>query len=325
MREKRQKILIVEDEPILRQGLEVLGDWGKNGLILIGSVQNGREALELMATELPDIIITDIMMPVMDGIELIKRVKIQYPEVEIIVLSNYSDFQYVRQAMKAGAADYLLKVQIDFDSLLDVVNKVGEDILHRKRIQEFRIPDELESERSAFLKRLLFCTEVEDKDAEKSAESLGLIWNSRRLAVYTVEFFKDKQELRGEEKAELLNRKMCIRDRGYAVRTEALLDSLFHKTDVLESIVITGRGEISEEAFRDLAKSLADGEGIRAIQYLPGGAVLYCYPLEGNEAVIGNNVFDNPRRRDDALLAVDTREIALSGPYSCLLYTSRCV
>ena len=128
MREKRQKILIVEDEPILRQGLEVLGDWGKNGLILIGSVQNGREALELMATELPDIIITDIMMPVMDGIELIKRVKIHYPEVEIIVLSNYSDFQYVRQAMKAGAADYLLKVQIDFDSLLDVVNKVGEDI-----------------------------------------------------------------------------------------------------------------------------------------------------------------------------------------------------
>ena len=103
---------------------------------------------------------------------------------------------------------------------------------------------------------------------------------------------------------------------GYAVRTEALLDSHFHKTDVLESIVITGRGEISEEAFRDLAKSLADGEGIRAIQYLPGGAVLYCYPLEGNEAVIGNNVFDNPRRRDDALLAVDTREIALSGPYS---------
>ena len=102
MREKRQKILIVEDEPILRQGLEVLGDWGKNGLILIGSVQNGREALELMATELPDIIITDIMMPVMDGIELIKRVKIHYPEVEIIVLSNYSDFQYVRQAMKAG-------------------------------------------------------------------------------------------------------------------------------------------------------------------------------------------------------------------------------
>lgn len=65
-----------------------------------------------------------------------------------------------------------------------------------------------------------------------------------------------------------------------------------------------------------MAKSLADGEGIRAIQYLPGGAVLYCYPLEGNEAVIGNNVFDNPRRRDDALLAVDTREIALSGPYS---------
>ena len=74
----------------------------------------------------------------MDGIELIKRVKIQYPEVEIIVLSNYSDFQYVRQAMKAGAADYLLKVQIDFDSLLDVVNKVGA-ILYRCYLERHRL------------------------------------------------------------------------------------------------------------------------------------------------------------------------------------------
>lgn len=206
MREQRQKILIVEDEPILRQGLEILGDWGKNGLVLIGSVQNGREALELMDTELPDIIITDIMMPVLDGIELIKRVKIQYPEVEIIVLSNYSDFQYVKQAMKAGAADYLLKAQIDFDSLLEVVNKIGEDISQRKRLQEDKIPDELEIERSAFLKRLLFSTEIEDKEAEKSAENLGIKWSSRHMAVCAVEFFKDNQELRGEEKAELLNR-----------------------------------------------------------------------------------------------------------------------
>ena len=61
-------------------------------------------------------------------------------------------------------------------------------------------------------------------------------------------------------------------------------------------------------------RQLRSGAGIRAIQYLPGGTVRYCYPLEGNEAAVGGNVFENPRRRADAQLAVDTKGIALSGP-----------
>lgn len=101
----------------------------------------------------------------------------------------------------------------------------------------------------------------------------------------------------------------------YAARIESLLNGLFHKTDVLESIIITSKGDVSEEVFQDLAKSLFNGLGIRAIQYLPSGTVKYCYPKEGNEAAIGGNVFENPKRKKDALLAVETRDIALSGPY----------
>lgn len=101
----------------------------------------------------------------------------------------------------------------------------------------------------------------------------------------------------------------------YAERTEALLNSLFHKTDILESIIITSNGNVPEETFRDLARSMMDSPGIRAVQYLPGGTVRYCYPLEGNEAVIGDNIFQNPKRERDARLAMDTKEIAISGPY----------
>ena len=101
----------------------------------------------------------------------------------------------------------------------------------------------------------------------------------------------------------------------YAARMETLLSELFHKTDVLESVAISSKGEVPEHTFLDLAKSLRSGAGIRAIQYLPGGTVRYCYPLEGNEAAVGGNVFENPRRRADAQLAVDTKGIALSGPY----------
>ena len=102
----------------------------------------------------------------------------------------------------------------------------------------------------------------------------------------------------------------------YSARLETLMGGLFHKTDVLESVIIAGHGHIPETVFEDLARSLADGAGIRAVQYLPDGVVTYCYPREGNEAVMGTTVFTNPKRRADALLAVNSRSIVLSGPYS---------
>ena len=101
----------------------------------------------------------------------------------------------------------------------------------------------------------------------------------------------------------------------YSARLETLLNALFHKTDVLESIIIAEHGAMPEDVFHDLARSLSDGEGIRAIQYLPDGVVTYCYPREGNEAVMGTSVFTNPKRRADALLAVNSRGTVLSGPY----------
>lgn len=101
----------------------------------------------------------------------------------------------------------------------------------------------------------------------------------------------------------------------YGTRIESLLDSLFHKTDVLASVIISDEGVLSEETFIDVAKSLMVGEGIRAIQYQPGGTVQYVYPLKSNENTLNTNIFDSPTRRDDALMAVETKQIELSGPY----------
>ena len=119
----------------------------------------------------------------------------------------------------------------------------------------------------------------------------------------------------GVQEAQLKKTEAVRETKIYAERIEALLNSLFHKTDILESIIITSNGEVPEETFSDLARSMIDSPGIKAVQYLPGGVVRYCYPLEGNEKVIGDNIFQNPSREMDARLAVDTKEIALSGPY----------
>lgn len=102
----------------------------------------------------------------------------------------------------------------------------------------------------------------------------------------------------------------------YGTRLESLLNSLFHKTDIFETIIIDRNGEISKETFDHLSQTIiAENTGIRAIQCLPGGTVEYCYPIKGNEKSIGGNVFKNEKRKADAILAKESHEITLSGPY----------
>ena len=102
----------------------------------------------------------------------------------------------------------------------------------------------------------------------------------------------------------------------YGERLESMLNLLFHKTDIFETIIMNQSGEIPEKTFDDLSRTMIEeNRGIRAIQCLPGGTVEYCYPIKGNEKAIGGNIFLNEKRRADAILAKETHEITLSGPY----------
>jgi sensor domain CHASE-containing protein len=102
----------------------------------------------------------------------------------------------------------------------------------------------------------------------------------------------------------------------YTERTENLINNMFHKTDVLAAVVKLENGDITEDIF-DKAAALVyqENSGIRGIQYMPGAVVTYSYPLAGNEAVMGKNFLEIPERRADCLLAINTKSIALSGPY----------
>ncbi|MHA6260537.1 response regulator transcription factor [Sporosarcina sp. CAU 1771] len=104
------RLMIVEDEPWIAKGLEVALPWEKFGIQLIGSVGNGAEALKVIDDTPPDIIITDIMMPVMGGMELLNKLSEKMePMPEVIIISGYNDFKYLQQAIRHGIADYLLK------------------------------------------------------------------------------------------------------------------------------------------------------------------------------------------------------------------------
>ena len=103
------KVLIVDDERFVRLGVKNETDWALIGCEVVGEAADGAAALELFDRLSPDLVISDIKMPVMDGIELARRITEKKPNVKIIFLTAFSDFEYARQAVRLGVSDYLLK------------------------------------------------------------------------------------------------------------------------------------------------------------------------------------------------------------------------
>ncbi len=117
------RLLLVEDEHIVRLSLISLVDWESNNIQIVGEATNGKQALDFLNSNDVDLIITDINMPVMNGLELISEVKKRWPSLSILVLSAYDDYNLVRQAFKLGIQDYILKSEMEPEQVLDLVLK----------------------------------------------------------------------------------------------------------------------------------------------------------------------------------------------------------
>ncbi len=119
MTEKLQKILIVDDELAIRQGLKNFIEWEKEGFTIVADVGNGKDALKAIEETQPDFILADIVMPIMDGVELTKIIQSRYPNIHMLILSSYSDFEYVKSTLQHGAVDYILKPTLNPKELLN--------------------------------------------------------------------------------------------------------------------------------------------------------------------------------------------------------------
>lgn len=115
-------LLIVDDEEIEREGMAQFIPWDTYGMKVVGTARNGAEGLEKIAKYKPDLAIVDIKMPVMNGIEMIRKAKEQYPDMTFVVLSGYGDYEFTSQAMELGVRHYILK-PCDEAKMIPVLNK----------------------------------------------------------------------------------------------------------------------------------------------------------------------------------------------------------
>lgn len=123
------KVLLVDDEFLVRMAFSNTIDWKEHGFDFIGTASNGVEAFDMILNERPDIVITDLTMPQMGGLELIEKVHEANVKCEFVVLSCHNEFEYARQSMKMGVFDYILKLSMDRKELEDILERLKKKIL----------------------------------------------------------------------------------------------------------------------------------------------------------------------------------------------------
>ncbi|MFV0342536.1 MAG: response regulator [Anaerocolumna sp.] len=190
--DNKMKLLIVDDEMQIRTGLEQGINWSEMGFTDVFTAQNGVEALELCNRYKTELIITDIRMPGIDGIELSRRIMRNYQLVEIIILSGYSDFKYAKEAIKLGAFDYLLK-PININELLESVQRAKDSIM-----QKFHATKNMEAyqqiNRERELQQLILNKDkIAREDEKKLCDYLTINYKKELVAgICSVDKIKDK-------------------------------------------------------------------------------------------------------------------------------------
>ena len=202
------KVFLVEDEMIMRRGIKNNIPWERQGFEFVGEASDGELAYPMIMKTKPDILITDIKMPFMDGLELSSLVKKELPGTKIIILSGYDEFNYAKQAIAIGVTEYLLK-PISSDKLLEAVGKVRDVILEERErekiIEEYKKENQenLEREREKLFYGLLDQT-ISPWEIHEKAKSVGVEFASSCYTVILLKMISAEDQRLYQEKRLLL-------------------------------------------------------------------------------------------------------------------------
>jgi len=188
------KVLLVDDEPFITQGLLLLLDWNKEGCEVAATVSNGQEAYDYLKENHIDIVVSDIKMPVMNGIELLKKIREDgNKELEFIILSGYKDFEYAMEGLKYGCAGYVLK-PVEKNELTSLVRKIAEK--KNQKIEETKQKEDMES---AYLARNVIALLNGKFDDVNLNYVTGCMDLSDVISFVSMEFISAEGELEEEE------------------------------------------------------------------------------------------------------------------------------
>ncbi|UUZ83344.1 response regulator [Paenibacillus sp. P26] len=247
------RVVIVEDEYIVRYGIRSMIDWEKVGLAVIGEASNGQEALELIVQEPPDILITDIKMPVMDGLALIAEVRKFSPHMKILILSNLEDFQYAKEAIRYGVSEYLIKSDMMPRDFEEALMKVKEAIEEASSISGEKRSAAMEPMvKEKLLLDLVQGSQTDAASVQNAVESLGL--QHRKLPLYVLHLSKNALDLSVTEEQAYIRKAL---DSVLAAEYDADYEVFPDKQGEMNVLLFAGGTTAqSSKAVREIAESI---------------------------------------------------------------------
>lgn len=189
------RVLVVDDMPVFVQFMENIIPWEAHGFQLVGTARDGQEALVLATQYQPDIVLTDITMPHMDGLELMKALKNSLPQISVVMITGHTEFQYAREALRHGATDYLVK-PFEAQELLITLLRIKQQHIdqHQLRAAEGKLYSDLEALRTATLLRQLLLAQASEELALDMYTELPLLQSLRAaygFRIAAISFPKD--------------------------------------------------------------------------------------------------------------------------------------
>lgn len=204
------RLLVADDEALIRRGIQQLIDWKSLGIQEVYEAENGEEALRIVETFRPEIVLLDINMPKIDGLSVAKKIKILSPETKIAIITGYNYFDYAQSAIKIGVEDYILK-PVSKQEVSEIISKLVHSLQRRKVLKEIpslEITEEMEKNDYRHVIQKLMEENYQDSGFTLSALAERIDLSSGYLSVIFKKIFgisfQDSLLQKRMEKAKLL-------------------------------------------------------------------------------------------------------------------------
>jgi two-component system response regulator YesN len=235
-------MLVVDDNTADRKGIKGLIDWGSLGIEITGVAANGLEGYHKALDLMPDFVLTDVSMPVMDGIDMTRKLKKQFPRTKVIFMSCFDEFDYVKNAMDLEVCSYVLK-PIKLDELIEaakkMVNLLQEEMDRLKNEEEMKkqLQKSIPLLQEQFIRDLLYGKLTEEKDIKERMRYLGIEFSSNEYTVVFIQidnYEREYQNLPADRKYFLMHQvNQIIEDVLFNHRTGYTINQQQHSLAIL--------------------------------------------------------------------------------------------